>query len=413
MKEHEKTRKRIAFFGHFNSTNFGNESTLQTILHHFRDFAPDADLTCISTGPVEAAIATHHINTIPIAETFVKSWVPKNSITNILRKICIALPSEPYRWVTAFLRLRRTDVFIVPGTGLLTDAYGLFGWGPYNLLKWSLIAKLCRCKLLFVSIGAGPVYGLLGKCFIKSVLSLADFRSYRDNSSKRYLENIGFRTDRDYVYPDLAFSLPHGVIPRQKTTNGRRPVVGLGLMGYAGKYSVSRPSNDTYLAYMENLAKVVRWLLAENYDVRLLIGDVGDELVTQEFRRLLKQQQVCDDSDEGRVIDEPATSVSELLSQIAATDIVVATRFHNVLFALLCNKPVIAISFHHKCESLMSSVGLSAYCEDINDLKADRLIVKFRNLQENASELRPMISEKVKEFRKDLDDQYRLLFNDI
>ena len=57
-------------------------------------------------------------------------------------------------------------MLIVPGTGLLTDAYGLLNWGPYNLLKWSLIAKLCRCKLLFVSIGAGPVYGTLGKYFI-------------------------------------------------------------------------------------------------------------------------------------------------------------------------------------------------------------------------------------------------------
>ena len=52
---------------------------------------------------------------------------------------------------------------IVPGTGLLTDADGLFGWGPYSLFKWSLIAKVCRCKLLLVSVGAGPIYGILGR----------------------------------------------------------------------------------------------------------------------------------------------------------------------------------------------------------------------------------------------------------
>ena len=43
-------------------------------------------------------------------------------------------------------------MLIVPGTGLLTDAYGLGGWGPYSLFKWSLAAKLRGCRVLFVSV---------------------------------------------------------------------------------------------------------------------------------------------------------------------------------------------------------------------------------------------------------------------
>ena len=93
--------------------------------------------------------------------------------------------------------------------------------------------------------------------------------------------------------------------------------------------------------------------------------------------------------DEARIIDEPICSVEDLLSQIAATDIVVATRFHNVLLALLCDKPVISISFHHKCDSLMSAMGLSEYCLDINDLKADQLIEKFCDLENNADRIKP------------------------
>jgi polysaccharide pyruvyl transferase WcaK-like protein len=412
MKRRERIRKRIALFGNFDSTNFGNESTLQTILYHLPRFVPDADVTCISTGP-EATVANHHIKAIPISETFVKSWVPKTSVTRALRKIGVGLPSEPYRWISAFVSLRRTDVLIIPGTGLLTDAYGIFHWGPYNLLKWSLIAKVCRCKLFLVSVGAGPVYGTFGKYFVRLVLSLADFRSYRDNSSKRDLQSIGFHADKDRVYPDLVFSLPEAAIPNQKTTNSRRSIVGLGLMAYAGMYGVSRPDNDSYLAYLKNLVNFVMWLLANEYDVRLLIGDVGDRRVAQDFRSLLRERLSACDCDEERIIDEPISSVEELLSQIVATDIVVGTRFHNVLLSLLCNKPVIAISFHHKCESLMSSVGLSAYCLDINDLATDRLIEKFRDLETKAGEVKPLIGKRVGEFRKALDEQYNLIFNDI
>jgi polysaccharide pyruvyl transferase WcaK-like protein len=71
-------------------------------------------------------------------------------------------------------------MLVVPGTGLLTDAYGLLSWGPYNMFKWSLAAKLRCCKLVFVSVGAGPIYSALGRWLVKSALSLADFRSYRD-----------------------------------------------------------------------------------------------------------------------------------------------------------------------------------------------------------------------------------------
>src|SRR5262249_13709373 len=152
----------------------------------------------------------------------------------------------------------------------------------------------------------------------------------------------------------------------------RRFVVGLGLMDYAGKYSVRKPSNTTYRIYMENLVKVAEWLLAHDYEIRLLIGDVADLRVTQEFRGLLNQR--VQDRDQERIIEEPVGGAEDLFSQIAKTDIVVATRFHNVLMALVCGKPVISISFHHKCESLMSAMGLSDYCLDINELKADGLI---------------------------------------
>ena len=409
MQKRERTRKKIAFFGHFDSSNFGNESTLQAILYHLRCFHPDAEVTCICTGP-EATVATHKIEAIPITDRFVKFRFPQNPIVRVLRMVCIRIPSELCSWVKGLVRLRHIDMLIVPGTGLLTDVYGLLSWGPYNVFKWSLMAKVCHSKLLFVSVGAGPIYSTLGRYFVKSALSLADFRSYRDNSTMQYLKCLGFRAGNDQVYPDLVFSLPEAVIPRQETKNGRRSVVGLGLMEYAGRYSVSRPSNEIYLAYLENLVSFVRWLLAHEYDVRLLIGDVVDMPVTQEFRCLLRERLSV--YDEARIIDEPVFSVDDLLSQIAATDIVVATRFHNVLLALLCDKPVISISFHHKCESLMSAMGLSAYCLDINDLKADRLIEKFCDLEANASELKPLIREKVREFRKALDEQYKLIFDD-
>ena len=181
--------KKICFFGHFGSTNFGNEITLQTVLYHVRRRLPEAEFTCICTGP-EALAATKEIETIPISPTFVKARRLRTWLPGLLGRVFIGIPSELSRWLDAFKRLRGADVLIIPGTGLLTDAYGLLGWGPYNLFKWSLAAKLRRCKLLFVSVGAGPLYSVLGRCFVKSALFMAGFRSYRDNASMNYLKGI-------------------------------------------------------------------------------------------------------------------------------------------------------------------------------------------------------------------------------
>jgi polysaccharide pyruvyl transferase WcaK-like protein len=409
-KERKRTQKRIAFFGHFDSTNFGNESTLRAILYNLRRFQPNAEVACISTGP-QAAIATHHVEGIPIAENF-SPGNSRNPLIRALRKVCVGIPRELYRWVQALLTLRRIDALIIPGTGLLTDAHGLLSWGPYSLFKWSLLAKICRCKLLFVSVGAGPIYGTLGRCFVKSVLTWANFRSYRDNTSLQHLKDIGFNASDDRVYPDLVFSFPEHLIPQPpKKRKSRRSVVGLGVMAYAGRYSVPRPVDATYLNYLESLVTVVKWLVAHEYDVRLLIGDAGDLRVTRELRGLLKGQ--LSESDEQHIIEEPISSIEDLFSQIAATDIVVATRFHNVLMASLCNKPTLSISFHHKCQSLMSALGLSEYCLDINDLKAERLIEKFCDLEKNSDMLKPLIKEKAIQFRKTLDEQYKFIFADI
>jgi polysaccharide pyruvyl transferase WcaK-like protein len=412
QEKSDSMQRKIWFFGHFDGGNFGNEITLQTILHHLRRRLPEAKVACICTGP-ETLGAGQKIETVQISRSFVKPWRLRTRLDRLLRRVFVGVPNELCRWLQAFKTLKGRDMLIIPGTGLLTDAYGLSGWGPwpYNLFRWSLIAKLRGCELLFVSVGAGPIYSTLGRYFVKSALAMADFRSYRDDASMAYLKGIGFRTNGDRVCPDLAFSLPEIAMPDPDEKHAGRPVVGLGVMTYAGKYSVEKPSDEVYLQYLETLVAFAGWLLAHDYVIRLLIGDVGDRSVLKEFKSLVKASFGAYDED--RIIDQPALSVEQLLPQIAATDIVVATRFHNVLLALVLNKPVIAISFHHKCASLMSDMGLAEYCHDINQMNAGRLIEQFQAVEKNEEKLKVAIRQRVEQSRKALDEQYQIIFKSI
>ncbi len=405
-----KQPKKIAFFGHFGVGNWGNESSLQAVLCHLRRAVPNAEFNCICSDPSTVAM-TYNIAAVASRAPVAEYRTLHGPLAILAQKLVVGVPSEPWWWVKSIRTLWGTDALVVPGTGLLTDAFTLYNWGPYDLFRWSIAARLCRCKILFVSVGAGPLYSRAGRYFVKTALSLADFRSYRDESSLRYLEGIGFRAGNDPVYPDLAFSLPESLVPRGHDGEGRRPVVGLGLMEYAGRYSVERPATSVYSAYLETLVEFTEWLFAHEYDVRLLTGDRVDTHVTQEFRSLLKKRSVM--YGEERIIDEPIASVDDLLKQLAATDVVVATRFHNVLLALLLNKPVIAISFHHKCASLMSQMGLSEYCQDINRLSSVRLIEQFSQLRQSSYGVKRMIMEKVRACRDALDEQYAVILSEI
>jgi polysaccharide pyruvyl transferase WcaK-like protein len=400
-------RVRICFYGHFGTSNSGNESTLLAVLYRLRAVFPEGEFCCICSHP-EVIARTLGIEAVPISSRTSRIWDRGSRLTRRLRVVPVGIVEELHQYVRGFKSLRGTDMLIVPGTGLLTDAYGLSAWGPYNTFKWSLLAKLRGCSLVFVSVGAGPIDTRLGRALVKSALSLADYRSYRDDASADYLKNIGFQTNGDRVYPDLVFDLPAAPeIPLEHAAERRR-VVGLGLMSYAGKYSVANPTDETYRAYLESLVVFVRWLLDHDYSVRLLLGD-ADTNVIDEFTSLLRER--IGDYDEGRVLYQPLGSVEEILSRLAATDVVVATRFHNVLLALLLNKPVIAISFHHKCYSLMNSMGLSEYCHDINQMDSDALIGQFQDLEENSDELKRVITQRVEESRRSLDEQYELLFS--
>ncbi len=294
-------------------------------------------------------------------------------------------------------------MLIVPGTGLLTDTHDLLNWGPYGLFKWSVLAKMRGCKLFFVSVGAGPLYGRLGRLFTKLALGLADFRSYRDVSSLEYLKSIGFAVANDRVYPDLVFSLPAALIPHESQTRERQPVVGLGIMHHAGMYGDITHDDETYRRYTETLLTLATWLLDRGYNLRLLIGELRDPV--SEFSRLLNEK--LPGLDPARIAHTPVTSVESLLAQFADTDFVLATRFHNIIFALLNDKPVLSISFHSKCASLMRDFSLSEYCVQIDQLEINELIGKILYVQDNWRQVTALIANRKEDFRLPLEEQYQ------
>jgi len=413
MKQNKKSNK-IVFFGVFGKQNLGNECTLQATMYNIHKALPDATFTCLSTVPEDTELR----HGIPAFEGHgaypawldSKLWSGQGSrLMKLLRKILFGIPLELVHWAKGFKVVRGSHMFIVPGTQVVSDYLnGPFSW-PYDIFKWAVIAKLCRARLLFLNIGVGPIYHPLSRWFIKASLNFSDYRSYRDKASKHYVEKMRPCRGCDLVYPDLAFSLQSTLLPTCQNVGKQRPVFGIGLKDYLGRGGVrDRHNNRTYRDYLNTLGDLVVWLCERKYTVRVIIGDVlYDSGVKQDFMELLHERGLM--NQEGQIVNEPVFTVEQLLSQIAAIDFLVTSRFHNLVLALMLNKPVVCLSDHGKLDSLMTEIGLTEYCLPLANLDFDNLIDRLVKLEKNAEALRPYIKQKTEEYRRTLDEQYSLI----
>lgn len=410
------TRKHISIFGNFGTQNLGNEYTLQAMIQSIRRYLPDATVSCICSNPDDTSARYDDVSAFRMSPRYGKGVKSRararrnNALIRNLRRLLISIPAEVMHWLEAFKTLKGTNMLVMTGTGMLGD----FGIGPfdlhYEILKWSIIARLRGCKVLFVSVGAGRIDHSLSRWLVKSALSLADYRSYRDGFSKACLESIGFNTSADFLYPDLAFSLPALDVADLRNHSGNGRVIGLGLMEYYGKACSREHGEDIYQDYLRKISAFAGWLLKQKYTVRLLVGDLlYDTRVKHDVITILNRDGWS--YEEGQLIDEPISSVEGLLAQLAATDLVVATRFHNVLLALMLNKPVVSISYDPKNDALMAGVGLAEYCQHIEHLDVKKLIDQFIALEENNAILKPFIEQRAEEFRRRLDEQYTVIFS--
>jgi len=422
------SRKKIMLWGLYGQGNIGNDCTLQAMVCNLRNCLPAAEIRCICSGPNDTS-SRHNIPSYPIDVSVAKFSprysAPNNSgartrvcylLSKYLRKVVLRVlrvPLEIGHWITVYRLLKGVDALIMPGTGLLVD-YSTTPFGyPYYVFKWVLLGKLRRCKILIVSVGAGPIYHTLSRRFIKYALSLADYRSYRDNSSRHYLDTIGFKSKSDPVYPDLAFSLPRAIMPTDTSRSRLRPVIGVGLVDYAGQCgSPEHKGEDVYRDYLNKTGLFIKWLLTKNYRVRLLIGDVTcDTPVKNDLLKLLSQNGTK--LEDGQIIDEPIANVEDLLLQLAQTDIVVSARFHNIVLSLILGKPVISLSYTDKFDSLMEDFGMMEYCHRLETFDVDRLITQFLKLEKNAESLTRTIESKTEQCRKALDQQYASIFEEF
>lgn len=403
----EPSSKRVALFGQFGGGNLGNEATLVATVLALRRRHPQARVVLISAEPSPVLsigpydCVPHDPAKLPSKLVGLIPWRVRTPV-----EIAAQLLTEPYRRGVARSRLGNVDLLLVPGTGIADDFYQRSLDAPLHLLRWCKVARATRTPVCFASIGAGPVEDRVSVRWLRRALALADARTYRDAASRSFAERIGVDVARDSVLPDLVFSLP---VDRDGIDSAPWPprTIAVGVMSYTG-WNVSEPEGEQiYRTYIAKMATLVRALLDAAYDVRLIVGHRRDDKrAVDDVARAVRAA----GSSRGVLWAEEIRTHDDVLQQVAKSELVVATRFHNVVLSVFLERPVISIGYAQKNIDLMTEMGFQEYCHVADSFDPARVLAQIRSIAQLPGPPVDALRTKLRQYRASLEEQFDRIF---
>src|SRR5262249_23195836 len=159
--------------------------------------------------------------------------------------------------------------------------------------------------------------------------------SFRDELSRDAMREMGLDVSSTAVYPDVVFSLQV-----DRYNNDAGSTVGVGIMDYSGGPDECHEGDQIRVDYVAKMTRFVQWLIDNGRQVRIFTSDSADAPIVAQIVTDVRAR--SPHITPSQLAADPVTSLAELLQQTSSVSTVVATRFHNVLYALRLVRPTIA-----------------------------------------------------------------------
>jgi polysaccharide pyruvyl transferase WcaK-like protein len=406
--------------GPFGYGNLGDAATQDAVILQLRREYPEAEIVGFSLNPKDTE-TRHSIKSFPISwqswdheagqnhglADRVAGWLKAQDSPTLYQaaKLIQRAPRELQLVSDTFRSLDGVDVLILSGGGQLEDYWGHGPWSyPYTFFKWSIAARLRGTRIFLLSVGAGPIKARLSKLFIRTGVSLCEYRSYRDHFS---LELVNGPLADDPVYPDLAWGIPVDAVVPAPRPPGVGLVVGLGPIGYFKEGCWPEHDRAKYGAYLDKLASFVDWLVQQGHVAVFVPGEVHyDQLAVDDLLTRLSALRV----DRKKILRPEVTTVVELLAQLSSIDVFVGSRFHGLLLAQALGKPGIGLSYQEKVDSLMHDAEQSENCFPVGTFDLADLKSSFSAIERDYEAVRQQVGARAEKCRSSLEEQYRRVF---
>jgi len=417
---------KIGLLDHMGYGNLGDAATQEALIANIKKRLPDAEIIGFSLNPDDTTrrhgIASYSITywhpglegiegttaASPGLWLRIKVKLKNIPVVSLMVRRILHFMREVKHLGRSFAILRSLDSLIIAGGGQLGELWRGPWSHPYNIFKFSLLAKLAGRRVLIINVGAGPLNSWLGRAFIKYSVYLADYVSLRDVESQTLIQRLGVKR-KTHVFPDSVYALDIANTDTASLIRATKPLVGINPIGFCDPRTWLKKDETAYLHYLDKLAAFSSWLISQNYRLKIFSGEASvDRYALEDLKQRLMHDLPPDDIE--RAFLQPSESVKDLLDEMMRMDFIVTSKFHGVVFSHLLAKPVIALSYHNKIDDLMRTVGHEQHCLDVETFDCERLRVAFVSLVENAQSLKLQFSQRSQSNAKVLNAQFDELF---
>jgi len=416
---------KIGLLDHMGWGNMGDAAVQESFIRNIKKRVPNAELVAFSLKP-EDTRRRHGLECYPIVWSYPESVsattspaIPRHRkrLKGLLKKwrllYAVAKPlhdlgQEIAHIARSFCAVRSLDLLIISGGGQLSEMWRGPWAHPYNIFKFSMLAKLSRTPLLIVGVGAGPLKHPLSKLFVRWSVGCARYVSLRDFESRDLICSLGTVVKTE-VFPDPAYALPVADYVNGDRSSRARPRIGINPIGFCDPRIWPHPDEKEYQRYLSKVEASCTRLLERGYDIEIFTSDISvDHYAMEELYNRLSQQRGAEPS--SFLTTVARLELEGLVSQISQFDFVITSKFHGVIFSHLLAKPVIALSYHSKIDDLMRAVGHEEYCLPISNFTSESLMATFDSLVRNQAQLKTLFLQTTTAYAAAVDEQFDRVF---
>ncbi len=379
MRKEMNSLGPIMISGYFGFDNCGDEAILLAMIREFSQYIPKTKIIVLSQNPRKT-----------------KELYQVNSIHRL----------NPF---SVFSSMRKADVFVSGGGGLLQDVSGK-GFSILYYLSLLFFARLFNIPGIIYAQGIGPVEKSINRKLIKWVLNRVNLIMVRDKQSKNILQDLGVRNKPIIVNADPTFLLKKREVAEEIKT----------------KYQLSHHQGTT--AKRMNIGMAIRNCkeIVQDYDSKIIqFAEIADHLIEKYQANLIFIPfQVHTDLplmneitkkmrfSTAKCIEEELGPV-QMLSFISKLSLIIGMRFHSIIFATIVNKPFIAIDYDPKMKNYVYSLGIPELLINPNKLTVKNVENKLKYIEVNQTMIQSILSLKKEQFEQEAFSNVQQLYRFI
>lgn len=368
---------------HAHTGNRGDEAAVRSMINELVNCHSDMRLTIQYNGTPSYPNVSETVTTI---NRFPQSYSFSGKIDFIFTYLTcgiIAFTSEGKKFVES---LKEADLVIhAPGGPSIGDTY--HNAELLYLLRLDLMRK-AKIPYIFYSPSMGPFYDKKRERLRKKVIRGAKFVYVRDPISYKYVKEFvpdvdvklamdsAFQHDIDYVnYEEI-----YDQYTELKTfIETHEKCIGITITDL--KWHPVHGKTDIFVRINAVFHRFIDFIVSKGYGVLFipqLYGTSDDATYMSNFMQ----------TKHTFVVSATENKYDSYFQQYVIEKMyaVVGMRYHSNIFSAKMGTPFVSISYEQKMRGFMESTGLSEYCIDLRDLSYEKLVSKFRQLEENYDE---------------------------